>query len=222
MPLGILGGTLLATALKGLFDVGMTGLSNRYNSPQRMLKRVRKAGLPLAYMYQGKVSQQSNVPQLSIDPNLGTLNQLQGERVKEETKGKEIQNEVDEAIKNWLKGQSPEEGKTNLEYDKDSEQGKKNAESFIAKHEQELKAIELYVENNAFAEGIQLNQKREALKKATQMVKNLLAQAGLMEQLKEIRGFEQLLNSSLTEDLETLPDWISSLLKIILIATKRK
>jgi len=129
---------------------------------------------------------------------------------------------VDEAVKNWLKGQSPEEGKTNLEYDKDSDQGKKYAESFILKHEQELKQIELYVENNAFAEGIQLNQKREALKKAAQMVQNLIAQEGLMGQLQKIRGLEETLNKSLTEDLENLPDWISAVLKLILIATKRK
>jgi len=58
--------------------------------------------------------------------------------------------------------------------------------------------------------------KRQALKKATQQVKNLLAQAGLMDQLKKIRGFEEQLNNTLTNDLDSLPDWISSFLKIIL------
>jgi len=43
-----------------------------------------------------------------------------------------------------------------------------------------------------------------------------------MDQLKDIRAFEEKLNNSLTQDLESLPDWISSLLKIILIATKRR
>jgi len=74
----------------------------------------------------------------------------------------------------------------------------------------------------AFTEGIQIDQKRQALKKAVQQVKNLIAQEGLMDQLKRIRGLEEQLNQSLTEDLESMDDWASSLAKILLIITKRR
>jgi len=223
MPLGILGGTLIASALKGLFDVGSTIASNRYNRPQAQIRRLRKAGLPLSYMYEGKVATQSDTPELSIDPNLGTLAQTQGKKLEADTTGQEIQNQKDQNELDWFEKLSGDgSGTTNQEQKLEFELATKEAESFIKKHEQELKQIELWVENNAFEEGITMEMKREALKKAAQMVKNLIAQAGLMDQLKDIRAFEEKLNSSLTKDLESLPDWISSLLKIILIATKRR
>jgi len=223
MPLGILGGTLIASALKGLFDVGSTIASNRYNRPQAQIRRLRKAGLPLSYMYEGKVATQSDTPELSIDPNLGTLAQTQGKKLEADTTGQEIQNQKDQNELDWLEKLSGDgSGTTNQEQKLEFELATKEAESFIKKHEQELKQIELWVENNAFEEGITMEMKREALKKAAQMVKNLIAQAGLMDQLKDIRAFEEKLNNSLTKDLESLPDWISSLLKIILIATKRR
>jgi len=95
------------------------------------------------------------------------------------------------------------------------------AKSFVDHYEAQLKKIEYEVEKGAFKEGTTQEMKRQALEKAKQQIKNLLAQAGLMEQLKQIRGFEEMMNKSLTEDLESMPDWIASLLKIILIATKR-
>jgi len=73
MPLGVLGGTLLATALKAIFDIGSTVAQNKYNSPRAMRNRLKQAGLPLAYMYRGNVATQNSAPQLSIDPNLGTV-----------------------------------------------------------------------------------------------------------------------------------------------------
>jgi len=223
MSLGVVGGTLIASALKGLFDIGSTIASNRYNRPQAQMRRLRKAGLPLSYMYEGKVATQSGVPELSIDPNLGTLPQTQAEKLRADTTGQEIQNQKDQNELDWLEKLSGDgSGTTNQEQKLEFELATKEAESFIKKHEQELKQIELWVENNAFEEGISMEMKREALKKAAQMVKNLIAQAGLMDQLKDIRAFEEKLNNSLTQDLESLPDWISSLLKIILIATKRR
>lgn len=68
---------LAAAAFKGIFDWTSQGIANRYNSPMMQRRRLRKAGLPLAYMYQGRVNQQSDVPKLSIDPFLGTVAQKQ-------------------------------------------------------------------------------------------------------------------------------------------------
>jgi len=83
--IGILGGTLLAAALKAIFDIGGTITQNQYNSPRAMKQRLRKAGLPLAYMYKGNVSEQSQSPQLSIEPTLGTLPKKQGAKILADT-----------------------------------------------------------------------------------------------------------------------------------------
>lgn len=225
MPLiliGVIGGTLLATALKGLFDTGSTLFQNKYNSPVAMLRRVRRAGLPMSYMYQGKVAQQTQSPQLSIDSHFGTLARDQSEKLKSDTAGRDIQNKVDQGNLDWLNQESSEPGKTNQQYNLDSEQAKLNAEAFIKKHEEEIKQIEVWVENNAFAKGIQFDLKQKNLEIAGQKLKNLLLQAGLMNQLKQIRAFDAKLNSELTKDLDSMPEWISSALKLLLIATKRR
>jgi len=223
--IGILGGTLLASALQAIFGIGSTMAQNKYNSPEAMKRRVAKAGLPLAYMYQGKVATQQQAPQLSIDPHLGTLAEKQGSKLAADTLGKGIENKVAQGELDWLQKLSSLRpgGKvqTNQEHLLGIDRATKYAQKFITQYDQKLKKIELQVEQDAFGEGIQLNQKREALNKASQQVQNLLEQAGLMDQLKKIRGFEEKMNESLTENLDSMPDWISALLKIILIATKR-
>jgi len=219
MPLfliGILGGTLLSSAIKALFNIGGTITQNQYNSPQAQIRRLRKAGLPLSYMYQGKVATQSETPKLDLEPTLGTLPKLQGEKLQADTSGKLIENSIQSGIDAWNKKSSPEPGLTNQEYNLDSDQGTKNAESFIKKHEQELKQIEVWLENNAYAEGIQMDQRREALKKAAQQVKNLIAQEGLMTQLQKIRGYEELLNTKTMESLDSLPKWAETIATLLL------
>jgi len=215
--IGILGGTLLAAALKALFDIGGIATQNQYNAPKAQLKRLRKAGLPLSYMYKGNVSEQSQSPQLSIEPTLGTLPKKQGRKLTIDANEQQYETDAQNALDPTLitDSRSGEKGYNTYR------QNRVAAESFIKQYERDLKKIELDVENNAFAKGIPQAQKQAALEKAQQQVKNLLEQAGLMEQLKKIRGFEELLNESLTKDLDSLPDWISSLLKVILIATKR-
>jgi len=215
--IGILGGTLLAAALKALFDIGGTVTQNQYNAPKAQLKRLRKAGLPLSYMYKGNINQQSQSPQLSIEPTLGTLPKLQGAKLGADT----YEQMADSQAKDMMSGIEHIDPKTGIAWESSNRIEQQRAASFIKNYESELKKIELDVEQKAFAEGIPLNMKREALNKAKQQVQNLLEQAGLMEQLKKIRGFEEILNDSLTKDLDSLPDWISSLLKVILIATKR-
>lgn len=225
--IGILGGTLLASALQAIFGIGSQMAANTYNSPAAMKRRLRKAGLPLAYMYRGNVATQNQVPQLSIDPHLGTLAKIQGDQSKASARkiNAEAENlELENQIKDMMSGIKQPDGSewnnraTIMLADRD----RAVAESFVKKYEQELKSIELQVERDAFAKGIPQSMKEQALKKAKQQVENLLQQAGLMEQLKKIRGFEEQLNDALTNDLDSMPDWISSLLKIILIATRRR
>jgi len=217
MPLGILGGTLLATALKALFDIGGTVTQNQYNAPKAQLKRLRKAGLPLSYMYRGNVSEQSQSPQLSIEPTLGTLPKKQGRKIVADT----FEQEAETAAQNELDPTLITDSRTGQKGYNTYRQNRVAAETFIKQYERDLKKIELDIEKDAFAKGIPIAQKQAALEKAQQQVKNLLVQAGLMEQLKKIRGFEEKMNEELTQNLDSLPDWISSLLKIILIATKR-
>lgn len=216
--IGILGGTLIASALQTLFGIGATAAANKYNSPASQLKRLRKAGLPLAYMYQGKVATQSNVPQLSIDPTLGTLAKKQGSKLDVDT----AEQAADSQAKDMMSGIEHVDPKTGVPWETTNRVEQQRAMSFVKNYEQELKKIELDVENQAFAEGIPQEQKRQALEKAKNQVQNLMKQAGLMQQLHNIRDFEEKLNSELTEDLDNLPDWVSALLKIILIAFKRK
>ncbi|WNK13957.1 MAG: DNA pilot protein [Microvirus sp.] len=227
MPLGILGGTLLSAALKGLFDTGQTIAANKYNSPLAMRRRLNKAGLPLSYMYQGRVSGQSEVPQLSIEPTLGTVQEIQAKKTKQDTRiARETADnlEKENQIKGMMSGIIQPDGTelNNRATQMYAERDAKVADSFIKKYDSELKKIELDVEKGAFDEGTTSEMKRQALEKAKQQVKNLLAQAGLMGQLKNIRDLEEQMNKSLSEDLENMPDFVSSLLKIILIATKRR
>jgi len=220
MPLfliGILGGTLLAAALKALFDIGGTVTQNQYNAPKAQLKRLRKAGLPLSYMYKGSVSEQSQSPQLSIEPTLGTYPKRQGQKLAVDI----VEQQSDTQAKDWMSGIWRPDPKTGELFETTNRIEQQRAATFIKDYESQLKKIELDVEKDAFAKGIPQGMKQEALNKAKQQIQNLLEQAGLMEQLKKIRGFEELLNDSLTKDLDNLPDWISSLLKVILIATKR-
>jgi len=211
--IGVIGGTLLASALKALFNIGSTVAQNQYNSPRAMRNRLAKAGLPLAYMYRGNVATQNQAPQLDIDPHLGTV-------AKQDAGLKKLQREdlgLDIQAKGLMSGIKDDDG---VEWN--NRVTRLRTENFIKEYEGQLKKLEYQVEREAFREGITMQAKREALAKAAQQVKNLLKQAGLMEQLQNIRGFEEKLNQSLTEDLDSLPDWISSLAKIILVATKRK
>lgn len=227
LDIGILGGTLLASALQALFSIGATAAANKYNSPVSQLRRLRKAGLPMAFMYQGKVNQQSDVPKLSIDPHLGTLAKLQGEESKERAQLIDTQQEDladDIQVKSQMSGVIQPDGieLNNRATTYKAEQQRKIAEAFTSQYASEIKKIELAVENEAFAEGISINKRREELIKIKQQVTNLLAQAGLMEQLKKIRGFEEMLNQALTEDIKSMPDWVEGFLKILMLATRRK
>lgn len=228
--IGILGGTLLAAALKGIFDIGSTIAQNKYNSPRAQRNRLRKAGLPLAYMYKGNVATQSQAPTLSIDPTLGTaqaqslkqqapVQKAQSRKTNAEAQGIEQENIIldDYGMANYM-GYTGSNRQIKIMAERDQAA----AQAWIKHHEMELKKIELDVEKYAFGKNIPQAMKEEALKKAKQQVLNLLDQSGLMNQLKKIRGLDEQLNAALVNDLETMPDWLSSIMKLILIATKRR
>lgn len=221
MPIGILGGTLIASGLKALFDIFATKGANRYNSPKAQLERLREAGLPLSYMYGGRVNQQSSVPQLSISPTLGQLEKLQGAKLAEDAQLTDTQQEdlaKDIQAKDLIQ---PGETLNNRALKFQSEANRAKAESFIKQHEQEIKNIEMKVEQIAFKKGIPQAIREQELKKIKQQVVNLLDQAGLMKQLYRIRGLDELLNNALVNDIRSMPQWLDGLLKIILIATRR-
>lgn len=240
MPLPpIVLGALLSSALSGIFNIGGTIAANQYNSPAAQLRRLRKAGLPMSYMYQGRVNTQSDVPKLSIDPTLGVAQQEQLDnqkklvdaqvpKIKAEKEKLDIANDIQAGIRDWLRMQGKKRAGhlgpsgSNQEINLEIEQAEKLASSFIKQHEQRLKQLDRIVANTLFSEGVTLDQKRQGLAKVKQEIINMVKQAGLMSQLTEIREFEAFLNSTLTESVTSLPAWAQALTAIILKAVTLK
>jgi len=235
MPLGILGGTLLASALQGIFGIGSTMAANKYNSPAAQKKRLRQAGLPLSYMYQGKVATQSEVPKLSIDPTLATVQQknltqdqplvdAQVSKLGSEKHKVDLDNEVQEGINQWLKYIDPENQKSdgttqnNQRYLLDLDRDTRDAAKFTKQYERKLKAITLDVSDTLNKEGVTKEMIRQSLMKAKADIKKLGLQSGLLSQMNDIRDFDQWLNSKVTDTIDSLPQFaqalIASLLKL--------
>jgi len=226
MSLGVIGGTLLASALKAIFDTTGIITQNQYNSPRAMRNRLAKAGLPLAYMYRGNVATQSQSPQLSLDPTLGTLPAAQARKSHADAIGQNIQNQKDKGELDWLQELSSVTpgGKvqSNQKWELGARRLKALSDAFEKKYSKEIKHLELQVEREAFAKGIPQAQKKAALDKAWQQIQNLLAQEDLMVQLKKIRGFEELANKALTENVENLPQWLQGFARILMMAFNKK
>jgi len=223
--LGPLVAALIAAGIQAAFSVGATVAQNQYNAPKAMLKRLRKAGLPLAYAYQGKVAQQSSVPQLSIDPFLGTTAEIQSKKTKAETKALDIQNEEDQATLDFRNKVTTDPNgvtATNRYHNLSSERNEKKAASWVKEHEEKIKRIQLQLEQEAFRDGVSSEMRRQALAKAKQQVLNLMEQKGLMAQLKKIRGMDEFLNTSLLENINNLPQWIQGFAKVLMMAFNKK
>jgi len=210
MSLGPIGGSLLSAALQAIFGIGSTVAANKYNSPRAMRNRLKKAGLPLAYMYQGKVMGQSEVPKLSIDPTLGTAQQRrleqdaplleqQTELTKEKSKRAYEDNQI------WdMQGFG---NKTYREHYLHDIVDEKKAARFIKQHEQRLKELSRIVENVLFSEGVPQELRRQELKKVQQQLINMGKQAGLMDQMKKIRGLDEWMSTRL-QDMKSMPEWV--------------
>lgn len=211
-------GSLAAAALKGIFDIGSTIFQNQYNSPQAQLRRLRKAGLPLSYMYQGRVNQQSDSPKLSIDPTLGSaqtislhqqdqVNQAQIKKIGSEIVSKDIENKIKKGELDWLSSIISPDGTTNQVDLLEINKAKTLSERFIAQHTEDLKQIEYWVQNDLFGKNVQSDTAQETLKKIRQSIINMASQNDLMVQLHGIRGIEETVNNMINDKLETGSDW---------------
>jgi len=218
-------GALVAAGLGGLFSSLQTVFANKYNSPKSQLKRLRKAGLPLAYMYKGNINQQSDVPKLSIDPDLGTSKQINLEqqktlidaqvpKIEVDTKAQDLANQITEGEVNWLKQQgllNVGDGKffegTNQEIMFKLERANKLANTWIADRTAQIKRIQAAVETNLFNEGYTQEKKYAELNKIKQQLINLASQDNLLVQLHGIRGLEEIINSSITDEVDDMESW---------------
>lgn len=230
--LGPIGGVLIAAAIQGLFGVANTITQNAYNSPGSQLRRLRRAGLPLSYMYRGNVATQSETPKLSIEPTLGVEKKLsldnQTKLANAQAQKLDIENAINHGIQNWLQNAGKEGGVSglpsgnnqviNLELD----QMEKRATTFIKQHEERLKQLDRIVANTLFSESVPMDEKRLALDKIRQQISNMMQQAGLMSQLQDVREFEAFLNSTVTESIKDLPGWAQVLTAVILKAMSYK
>lgn len=224
-------GSLIASALSTLFGIGSTVTQNKYNSPRAQRDRLKKAGLPLAYMYQGKVMGQSETPKLSIDPTLGVTQQRKLEQDQplvdanvENTKSDTYIKDQEGNLKNidlqfWM-----EQGKPNKQgisvpnrtsYLK-SLMAEKQTANFIRKQEGRIKEIIKMAENELWAEGVQPETKRQVLGKLKQQISNMVKQSELMQQLHNIRGWEELINKNFTENMEDKSDLAQGLVHFLM------
>jgi len=214
-------GSLIAAALSAIFGIGNTMAANKYNSPRAMRNRLKKAGLPLAYMYQGKVLGQSDVPKLSIDPTLGVtqtrkleqdqpLVTQQTKLVKEQAYDAQMTNQ----IKDQMSGIKQSDGtEWNIRATKIlAEIDEKRAAAFLKQNQGRLQRLFADVQEKLNDENIPVEIKREELKKLRQAITNMGLQAGLMEQMKKIRGYDEFMNETFNESIKNAPQWMQALI----------
>lgn len=226
MPIFLLApiiGALIASALGGAWSSVQTIFQNKYNSPKSQLKRLRKAGLPMAYMYQGRVNQQSETPKLSIDPDLGTVEQqqlglqqkLNDEQIKklmEEIRSLSAQADIDEATRDWKlnEGRIIEgDARNNLQLELDWNRTVKEMDMFLKKNAKSLSDINVEIEDTLNKEGVQAETRRQSKEKIVQQIANMVKQSELMTQLKNIRGVDEQINKVIGDALEEGDDWMT-------------
>jgi len=232
-------GALAAAAFKGIFDILNVNAQNKYNSPLGQLKRLRKAGLPLAYMYQGKINQQSTSPTLSIDPDLGVTEQKQLgnqtrltdeqiNKLKAETENlgfdkdlKWYERERERAKFNWNqetdlleKGKGVLQYRTKQEQEFDANLGIKKADQFIAENTGELKSIAVNIAKAT--QQTDINIRKQEYQKIRKQIVQLIAQSKILGQLYNIRELEETVNKSFSDNLENQEDWQVNLYKMFM------
>lgn len=234
-------GAIIAAATSGLFSAGGTIMQNKYNSPRSQRRRLRKAGLPLAYMYGGNVSQQSDVPKLSIDPDLGASEQasynLQKElqphqiekiaadigKTESDTKYQDLLNELKGGELDWLKSlvnpigpENPNQIENNQTMMLNLDKQIKLTASWIEANKNRILSLQEQVEDAMFREGVTKEQRRQNLKKVKQQITNLLSQDKLMGQLHTIRGIEETINNEVTTSLDSMDDFGKAFFSILM------
>jgi len=232
-------GAILSAAFGGIFSSAQTMAANKYNSPKSQLRRLREAGLPQAFLYSGRVNTQSDVPSLSIDPDLGSverenigiskgqlsqttrMNDEEIKRIAEEIRKLSIGNDISQGNLGWLKEEVPDyegtgEKRTNQEIMLDMEKSIKNSTDWINKNKGQLSQIMTNVEDRFYQEDGQIKVKREELRKITQQIANLLSQDALLGQMYSIRSIEEVLNKQIGDRIETQSDFEQGLMWAIM------
>jgi len=231
-------GAILSAAFGGIFSSAQTMAANKYNSPKSQLRRLREAGLPQAFLYSGRVNTQSDVPSLSIDPDLGSverenigiskgqlgqttrMNDEEIKKIAEEIRKLSIGNDISQGNLDWMKEkvQDYETGKvrTNQEMMLDLEQSIKDSTDWITRNKGRISEIVASVEDKFALEEGQLNLKREDLRKVTQQIANLLSQDALLKQMHSIRSIEETLNRNLGDRIESQSDFEQGLIWAIM------
>lgn len=227
MPLSQIAGSLIASALQAIFGIGATVAQNQYNTPKAQRDRLRKAGLPLAYMYQGKVMGQSEVPKLSIDPTLGAAQQntynLEKPVKEQQAKSLKLENEIKDLDNQYFQqfgGMHPADDTHPFPYQQknrwdllESQQKEASAAAWLKTNEAEIKDLTLKVEKVLFDENVPQDLRRKELEKIKQQLINMGKQAELMGQLKNIRAWEENISKNL-ENIEDLPGWIQFMVSL--------
>jgi len=231
-------GAILSAAFGGIFSSAQTMAANKYNSPKSQLRRLREAGLPQAFLYSGRVNTQSEVPSLSIDPDLGSverenigiskgqlsqttrMNDEEIRKIAEEIRKLSIGNDISQGNLNWMKEQVQDyktgKVRTNQEMMLDLEQSIKDSTDWVARNKGRISEIVASVEDKFSLEEGQLNLKREELRKVTQQIANLLSQDALLKQMHSIRSIEETLNRSMGDRIESQSEFEQSLIWAIM------
>jgi len=174
-------GAILSAAFGGIFSSAQTMAANKYNSPKSQLRRLREAGLPQAFLYSGRVNTQSEVPSLSIDPDLGSverenigiskgqlgqttrMNDEEIKKIAEEIRKLAFGNDISEGHVKWLKdGGMNEVGdfRTNQQMMLDAELSLKKTQDYLQENALKLSNMLNDVEQEWFAKGGPISIKR--------------------------------------------------------------
>lgn len=220
-------GAILSAAFGGIFSSAQTMAANKYNSPKSQLRRLREAGLPQAFLYSGRVNTQSEVPSLSIDPDLGSverenigiskgqlgqttrMNDEQIKKIAEEIRKLAFGNDISEGQVNWLKdGGMNEVGefRTNQQMMLDAELSLKKTQDYLQENALKLSNMLNEVEQEWFAKGGPMQLKGLERDKIIQQLANLASQDKLLGQMYNIRKIEEVLNNSIGTNIEKKSD----------------
>lgn len=214
-------GAILAAAISAVFSSVAQARANRYNEPASQLRRLRKAGLPLAYMYKGGVNQQSNVPSLSIDPDLGFSEKkkldIDRELADKQIEGMKYDNEFKKVYAQWGQMFPDQSSGDSINWFQQFEAKKKAeiAAAVIKENEQRLKELEKKWAEIMDNEDIPVETKRKEMDRIGAQTKQILAAAGLMEQSKDSREFDLWLNNQLESAMKSLSPWQQTFMAIM-------
>lgn len=220
-------GAILSAAFGGIFSSAQTMAANKYNSPKSQLRRLREAGLPQAFLYSGRVNTQSDVPSLSIDPDLGSverenigiskgqlgqttrMNDEEIKKIAEEIRKLSMGNDITKGILQWNKeGSMNEVGdyRNNQQMMLDAELSIKKTQDYLQENALKLSNMLNDVEQEWFAKRGPIQLKEAELNVIVQRFANLLSQDKLLGQMYNIRKIEEVLNNAIGTNIGSKSD----------------